>query len=101
MRGRKPDALALTPAEESRLREIARSGSLPWFQVRSARIILAIAAGERRQTLAARMECDAATLWRTDQRYRQGGLAELLTDHRKGRSGRPERISPPAAGAAR
>jgi hypothetical protein len=101
MRGRKPDSLTLSPGDDLALREIARSDSSPWYQVRRARIVLAIAAGERRHIVAARMECDEATVWRTCQRYEESGLAGLLTDHRQGRSGRSGRISPPPAGSDR
>src|SRR5512135_3479869 len=97
MRGRKPLPLTIDPADDPLLGEIARCGSLPWYQVRNARIVLAIAAGERRQTVAAQMQCDEATVWRTCRRYEQAGLAALLADHRKGNSGRSERISPPPA----
>jgi DNA-binding CsgD family transcriptional regulator len=101
MRGRKPHPLTITPADEPLLTEIARSGSLPWHQVRSARIVLAIASGQRRQTVAEQMQCDEATVWRTCQRYARSGLRELLADHRKGHSGRHGRISPPPEGADR
>ena len=57
-----------------RLHKIAHSDTLPWYQVRRARIVLAIAAGERQCAVAARLECDEATVWRTCQRYRQEGL---------------------------
>jgi transposase len=56
--------------------------------------VLAIAAGERQCTVAARLECDEASVWRTCRRYRQGGLASLFADRRQGNSGRPQQISP-------
>ena len=101
MRGRKPDPPSLFPGDESVLRGIARSDSLPWYKVRHSRIVLAIAAGERRHVVAAHMQCDEATVWRTCRRYGESGLAGLLADDRKARSGRHERISPPPAGANR
>jgi transposase len=76
------------------LRLVAHSDSSPGFQVRRAKIVLALATGERRRALAARLDCDEATIWRTCERYRQGGLAGLLADGRPGRSGRLEQISP-------
>jgi transposase len=73
---------------------VAHSDSLPWFQVRRAKIVLAIAAGERRCSVAARLECDETTVPRTCQCYREDGLASLFADGRQGNSGRPQQISP-------
>src|SRR5512135_1949177 len=101
MRGRKPLPLTIDPADDPLLGEIARCGSLPWYQVRNARIVLAIAAAERRQTVAAQMQCDEATIWRICRRYERSGLQGLLADGRQAHSGRHGRISPPAAGADR
>src|SRR5438067_12477261 len=53
-----------------------------------------IAVGERRCSLAARLECDEATVWRTCERYRQDGLASLFADGRQGHSGRVEQFAP-------
>ncbi|MGH7717333.1 MAG: helix-turn-helix domain-containing protein [Gemmatimonadaceae bacterium] len=58
-----------------------------------------MAEGGRTQEVAAHLECDAATIWRTCRRYEDGGLAGLLAS--PPRAGRPERISPPPAGATR
>ena len=68
--------------------------SLPSSHVRRAKIVLAIAAGEHQSSVAGRLECDEATVWRTCQRYRRGGLATLFADRRRGNTGRPQRISP-------
>jgi hypothetical protein len=94
MRGRRPEPLTIAPPVADTLRAVAHSDSLPWFQVRRARIVLALAAGERRRPLAARLDCDEATVWRTCERYRREGLAALFSDSRQGRSGRLEEISP-------
>jgi transposase len=67
---------------------------LPWYQVRRARIVLALAAGQRKRDVAAQLECGVATVWRTSERYRQDGLEGLLADGREGRSGRLEQITP-------
>jgi len=74
------------------LQQLARSQTRSWFQVRRARIVLAIAGGARTQDLADRMQCDAATIWRTCRQYEAAGLAGLLAY--APRSGRPEEISP-------
>jgi transposase len=94
MRGRRPEKMTIAGPDRDALHSVAHSGSLPWFQVQRAKIVLALAAGERHCSIAARLECDATTVWRAGQRYCQGGLASLLADGRQGNSGRPEYISP-------
>ena len=56
MRGRKPSVLSVAPSDEDRLHTTAHSDSLPWYQVRRARILLALAAGQRKRDVAAQME---------------------------------------------
>src|SRR5438552_12894882 len=99
MRGRKPCTLTIAAKDKPILEQVARSDSLPWYQVRRARIVLALAAGERIRIIAWQMQCDAATVWRTAQRYFHSGLAGLLDNPWQGQCGRPTRISPPAARA--
>src|SRR5947209_4498359 len=99
MRGRKPRSVTLAPGDRAHLQGVARQLALPFFQVQRARIVLAVAAGEAVRSIAARWECDPATVWRYCRRYEQHGLAGLLAQ--ADRSGRPERISPPAAGPDR
>src|SRR3954463_4351815 len=70
MRGRKPEVLTIHSPDFSELERIAHSDSSPWYQVRRARIVLGIAAGQRREDLATQLECDESTIWRTCQRYR-------------------------------
>jgi hypothetical protein len=94
MRGRKPDGITICPPDIPELERIARSEMSPWYQVQRARIVLGIAAGHRREFLAAQLECDESTIWRTCQRYRDLGLAGLFTDHRQGHSGPDFRITP-------
>jgi transposase len=94
MRGRKPAKLTIARQYADVLHRVAHSDSLPWRQVRRAKIVLAIAAGERRCTVASRLECDEATVWRTCERYRQDGLASLFADGREGHSGRLQQIAP-------
>ena len=95
MRGRKPRPLFIPPADMTILQQVARSDSLPWSQVRRARIVLANARGVRNSTIAFQVQCDESTVWRTCRRYEQHGLTGLLAP--PCRSGRPERISPPPA----
>jgi hypothetical protein len=95
MRGRKPRPLSIAPADLPRLQQIARSDSLPWSQVRRARIVLANARGVRTSTIAFRVQCDESTVRRTCRCYEWHGLTGLLAP--PGRSGRPGRIPPPPA----
>jgi transposase len=94
MRGRRPEQLTIARQDMHTLYTVAHSDSLPWFEVRRAKIVLAIAAGERQCSVAARLECDEATVWRTCKCYRQAGLASLFTDGRQVHSGHPLQISP-------
>jgi hypothetical protein len=62
MRGRRPRPLSIAPVDRATLQQIARSESLPWYQVRRARIVLANARGVRTSTIAFQMQCDEATV---------------------------------------
>ena len=93
MRGRRPERLTIARRDADALHAAAQSDSLPWSQVRRAKIVLAIAHGEHQSSVAARLECDEATVWQTCQRYRRGDLAALFVDGRRGNSGRPQQIS--------
>lgn len=99
MRGRKPNVLSLTSSDVDRLHHIAHSDHLPGYQVRRARIVLALAAGQRKRDVAAQVECGVATVWRTGDRYRRDDLDGLLADRRGGQSGRLEQVTPCATGA--
>lgn len=94
MRGRRPENLAIAERDADALHTAAHSGFLPWFEVQRAKIVLAIARGERQCSVAARLECDEATVWRACERYRLGGLARLFADGRHGNAGHPQQISP-------
>jgi hypothetical protein len=63
---------------------MARDGAmLPEYQVQRARIVLAVADGERIQHVAATADCDEATVWRTCRRYEVAGLSGLFADGRR------------------
>jgi hypothetical protein len=83
MRGRKPRRLNIAAADEPVLRWIAEAQGLPAYQVRRARIVLAIATGQRTGVVAKQHGCDEATVWRTCRRYEQAGLSGLLADGRR------------------
>src|SRR5436190_18811646 len=97
MRGRKPRAVEIAPDDLPVLEQVARTRSGPSFQVRHARIVLAVAAGQRVGALASAFGCDPSTVWRVCRRYERGGVAALLAE--EPRPGRPPEISPPPAGA--
>src|SRR6478609_4593231 len=96
MRGRKPRAVEIAPEALPVLEQIARTRSAPSFQVRHARIVLAVAAGQRVGALASAFGCDPSTVWRVCRRYERGGVAALLAE--EPRPGRPPEISPPCSG---
>jgi hypothetical protein len=80
MRGRKPRPLTIAAPDLPILQAVARARHLAWFQVQHARIVLAVAAGEPIHSVASRLECDPATVWRVCRRYEQGGWQRLLLD---------------------
>jgi hypothetical protein len=94
MRGRKPRHVSIATRDINTLQQVARSRMLPWFQVQRARVILAVAEGERIQTVARQMQCDPSTVWRICRRYEQGGIERLLSE--VPREGRLQQISPSA-----
>jgi hypothetical protein len=99
VRGRKPRDIVLDAQDRRLLQGIARSRTLPWFQVQRARMMLAMADGERVQTVAMQMQCDPSTIWRICRRYEQAGLPGVLTE--ASRTGHPTDISPSGARANR
>jgi hypothetical protein len=99
MRGRRPCPLSIDSHDRTILQEVARSEFLPWYQVRRARTVLAIAEGQRTSAVASRLECDAGTVRRTCRRYNDTGVRGLLEEPQ--RPGRPARISPPPTGSDR
>jgi hypothetical protein len=99
MRGRPPRELTVDADDLLALERVARAQSAPWYQVRRARTVVAVAEGQRVEAVAARMGCDRGTVWRTCRLYERGGVPGLLAG--PGRSGRPDRLSPPAEGPDR
>lgn len=85
MRGRKPRQLNVNPDDIPRLRRIARNIELPWKQVRLARVVLAIAADDRIQNIAAQIRCDPATVWRIAREFEQLGMACFYQQPRRNR----------------
>lgn len=95
MRGRKPRNFSLAAHDIPILQQIAHSRTLPWFQVQRARAMLAMARGERVQTVVFQSQCDPSTVWRLCRHYEQMGLEGVLAE--APRAGHPLEISPPAA----
>jgi hypothetical protein len=75
MRGRKPRPIEIAPDDIPLLQQIAHSQTLPWYQVRRARIRLGIAHGARTEILAFLTQCDESTVRRTCRRYERLGLS--------------------------
>ena len=71
MRGRKPRPLTIAAPNLPILQAVARARHLPWCQVQHARIVLAVAGGQSTGSVAARVECDPATVWRVCRRRPQ------------------------------
>ena len=94
MRGRHPNLLTIPSSDRFALERTAHSLALPWFQVRRARVVLAMAAGQRREILASKFDCNESTIWRICERYRRLGLTGLFADQRQGHVGRDLQISP-------
>nr|WP_238603066.1 helix-turn-helix domain-containing protein [Fimbriiglobus ruber] len=82
----------LSPVDRPILEAVAQSRRLAWYQVQHARIILALAGGDRVRDLVARLGCSRSTVWRVCRWYADGGLPSLLSDDP--RVGRPQEISP-------
>ena len=95
MRGRKPRSLQIVPDDRPLLQQMARSQTRPWYQVQHARIVLAIADGERVHAVASQLQSDPRTVWRVCRCYEQVGLVGVT--ERAPRSGRALRISPAGA----
>jgi hypothetical protein len=72
--------LRLTDEDVVVLRRIARNGALSWNQVRRARIVLAVAAGEFVASIAARLECAPETVRRAWRTFTATGVRGLLDD---------------------
>ena len=92
MRGRKPRRFLLAAHDKPILKQIACSRTLPWFQVKRARVVLAIAEGARVQTVAFQLQCDPSTVWRLCRRYEEAGLEGVLAE--VPHAGHPIEISP-------
>lgn len=99
MQGRKPRRIKIDAYDRSILLRVARSRKLPWIQVQRARILLAIASGERVKTVAALAQCDPSTVRRICRRFELAGLAATLEE--APRIGRAVDISPCGARADR
>jgi len=87
MRGRKLRSPRIVPHDAPILQEIARSRSLPWYEIQRARIVLGVAEGEPIQLLAVQTEHDPSTIWRVCRCHEGLGLSGLRAPPQ--RTGRP------------
>lgn len=92
MQGRKPREVLVNTQDRYLLEQIARSRSLPWFQVQHARTILAVADGEPVKIVAHEMQCAPSTVWRVCRRYENEGLEGVFSE--LPRCGHPADFSP-------
>jgi transposase len=85
--------VSLAPEEHARLESLVRAHSTPQALAFRCRLILRIAASDRRSNLhvATEMACERHTVGRWRQRYLAHGFPGLRDAPR---SGRPPRISP-------
>ena len=84
-RGRPVDPIVLSESEESELRSLVRSRSLPHSLVQRAQIVLASAEGVPGSTIARRLGVTNTTVGKWRKRYREHGLPGLHDELRAGR----------------
>jgi hypothetical protein len=82
---RSPYRIELSEEERSALESLARSYTLPYWQVTRARMVLMAADGMRNEEIAARLGCgrDVVSQWR--KRFFEQRLAGLEDRPRRGR----------------
>ena len=85
MSRRSPYRIELTSEQRSALESLARSYTLPYWQVTRAQMVLLAADGMRNDQIAARLRCgrDVVSLWR--KRFFAQRLAGLEDRPRRGR----------------
>jgi transposase len=81
-RGMEPPVLQLTPQERTTLAARVRARTLRVEDVRRARVILLLAAGQSYTTIQAAVGCDARYVSRWRRRFLDAGLAGLYSRHR-------------------
>jgi hypothetical protein len=82
---RSPYRIELTDEERATLESLARSYTLPYWQVTRAQMVLMAAGGMRNDEIAARLRCgrDVLSQWR--KRFYEQRLAGLEDRPRRGR----------------
>jgi len=87
---RSPYRIELSDEERAVLESMARSYTLPYWQVTRARMVLLAAEGLRNDQIAARLDCgrDVVSLWR--KRF----FEQRLAAEDRPRRGRPPAFSP-------
>ena len=86
-----PDRIDLTDEQRSALESLARSYTLPYWQVLRAQMVLLAAQGLRNDQIAQRLNCrrEVVSQWR--KRFFEQGMAGLEDRPRRGR---PATFSP-------
>src|SRR5271165_7138076 len=83
--GRPVTAIVLTPDEQTQLRSLARSRTLPHALVARAKLVLWAAQGKSNTEIAYRLHCTKATVGKWRQRFLKHRLAGLYDELRPGR----------------
>lgn len=87
MTGRKPKPVILHQEDERLLEEIAASTYWRPWQVRNARVVLAMASGGRVKNVAQQLGFSVASVRRVVRRFQREGMGGILTVRQ--RTGRP------------
>ncbi|OAI48643.1 hypothetical protein AYO44_06685 [Planctomycetaceae bacterium SCGC AG-212-F19] len=88
--GRKPNPVVLHEDDERLLQGIAASTCWEPCQVRNAKVVLAMAKGERVKNVAWELGFSVAGVRRVCRRFQREGVSGLLTVRQ--RTGRPRRV---------
>src|SRR5271157_4967209 len=83
--GRPVTTITLTVDEQTQLRSLARSRTLPHARVARAKLVLWAAQGKSNPEIAYRLHCTKATVGKWRQRFLQHRLAGLYDELRPGR----------------
>jgi len=88
--------LFLDAADVAMLEEIANCPVWPEFQIRKAKVIMAMANGGRVCEVSEQLGYGPTSIWRFRDQFRKGGVAGLLkVRHRTGRRPRQSRLEDP------
>jgi len=90
-----PYRIVLADHEREALEHVARSYTLPYWQVTRAQMVLMAAEGMRNDQIAAQLRCGRDVVWQWRKRFFEQRLAGLEDRPRRGR---PPTFPPSGAG---